>query len=166
MINFSRRIVGLGSPIDCSIVSKKYGCSAISNLAFPFLLFAILLTAGRAEAGPKHWIQHHKRFLLMEGAAIGAASIHAYGLHHCRRANGVEPCDSHYGEAWAAFGVVTGMTVVAMPIVAESCWRGGEGHFCDIFAYSGSAAQAGWGIHELTIRSKREKADFLLPHSH
>lgn len=111
------------------------------------LLAAILLTTGRAEAGPLEWIKTHKRFLLMEGAAIGAASIHAAGLHHCRR-TGVENCQAKYGAAWASFGVITGMNVIVMPVLAESCWKNGEGKFCYIPAYGGSAAQFGFGVSQ------------------
>lgn len=100
-----------------------------------------------------HWSGHHKRFLLMEGAALGAAGIHAYGLHHCRRVNGPEPCDLHYGAAWANFGIVTGLNLIVSPSVAEGCWKDEHGKFCNIFAYGGSAAQAGWGIRESRIKA-------------
>jgi len=59
------------------------------------LVILFLLLAPVANAGPKHWAKTHKRFLFMEGAAFTAASIHAAGLHHCRKVNGVEPCDEH-----------------------------------------------------------------------
>jgi hypothetical protein len=110
-----------------------------------------------AQAGPLDWAKHHKRFLLMEGAAIGAASIHAYGLHHCRRTNGVEPCDAHYGSAWANFGMVTGLNVIVMPAVAEGCWKDDGGKWCNLLAYSGSTGQAIWGIHEWKIKTFKEK---------
>lgn len=120
------------------------------------LSLALLLTFGTvSEAGPLDWVKHHKRFLLMESAAVTGAAIHYAGLRHCRRANGVEPCDAHYGGAWAAFGFTTGITVIAMPAIAESCWKDGQGKFCNIFAYSGSAGQASWGIHEWRIREKK-----------
>jgi hypothetical protein len=112
------------------------------------LLAAILLTAGRAEAGPLDWIKHHKRFLLMEGAAIGAASIHAYGLHHCRSTGSVERCQSSYGAAWASWGIISGMNIIVMPTLAESCWREDGGKFCYIPAYGGSAGQLGFGISQ------------------
>jgi hypothetical protein len=116
-----------------------------------FLLFFLLVSP--ANAGPVEWIKHHKRFLLMEGAAIAAVSIHAAGLHHCRVLNGVEPCDEHYGAAWAQFGILSGMTIVVMPTIAEGCWKGGHGHFCDTLAYGGSAFQASWGVREWRIHS-------------
>lgn len=120
------------------------------------LLLFLLLCAPAAQAGPIDWVKHHKRFLLMEGAAITGASIHAAGLHHCRRTNGVEPCDAHYGEAWASFGIVTGLNVIVMPSVAEACWKDGGGKFCYALAYSGSSAQAAWGVHEWSIYKRRE----------
>jgi hypothetical protein len=119
------------------------------------LLPFFLLVAFSAHAGPKDWIQRHKRFLFMEGVAVAGASIHAAGLHHCRR-GGVERCDEHYGAAWAAFGFTSGITVIAMPAVAEGCWKNEGGKFCNILAYGGSATQAGWGVHEFTIKKNPE----------
>jgi len=116
----------------------------------------LLLWASTVSAGPLDWAKHHKRFLLMDGAAIAGASIDAAGLHHCRRTNGVEPCTAHYGAAWATFGITTGLTTIVMPSVAESCWKNDGGKFCNIFAYSGSAAQAAWGVHEWRIRAKTD----------
>jgi hypothetical protein len=110
-------------------------------------IILILFFALPAEAGPLNWAKHHKRFLLMEGAAIGAASIHAYGLHHCRQ-RGVEKCSERYGSAWQFYAWTTGITVVAMPAVAEGCWRDGHGKFCNVLAYGGSAAQLGFGISQ------------------
>lgn len=115
------------------------------------LLFVVFTCSSSAVAGPKHWLAAHKRFIAMEGTAIAAASIHAAGLHHCRRVNGVEPCDAHYGLAWATFGISTGLTTIVLPAAAEGCWKDEGGKWCNLLAYSGSAAQAGWGIHEWTI---------------
>jgi hypothetical protein len=115
------------------------------------LLILFLVFSPTTEAGPKHWIATHKRFIAIESAAIGAASIHAAGLHHCRRANGVEPCDAHYGSAWVNFGIVTGMNTVVMPAIAEGCWKDGGGKYCHLFAWTGPAVQAGWGVHEWRI---------------
>jgi hypothetical protein len=120
------------------------------------LLFLAFALGSAADAGPLDWAKHHKRFLLMEGAAVAGASIHAAGLHHCRKTNGVEPCDLHYGTAWANFGIVAGLNVIVMPSVAESCWKDGQGKFCYIFAYGGSAAQGVWGLHEASIRRNNE----------
>ncbi len=122
-------------------------------------ILALLLLAGSVQAGPKHWVATHKRFLLMEGAAIAGASIHAAGLHHCRHVNGAEPCDEHYGSAWAMFGVTTGLTVVALPATAEGCWKNGGGKFCYAFAYGGSAFQAGWGLREWRTHAKKEDTE-------
>ena len=118
------------------------------------LILLLLLFALPAEAGPRHWLKMHKRFLAVECAAITAASIHAAGLHHCRKLNGIEPCDLHYGLAWANFGIVTGLNTLVMPSVAEGCWKGGGGKFCNLFAYTGPAIQAGWGIHEWRIKRR------------
>ncbi len=129
------------------------------RILFLCLLFGF---SSPANAGPRHWLAHHKRFLAMEGVAITGASIHAAGLHHCRRLNGVEPCDEHYGEAWAMFGIVTGVNTIVMPAIAEGCWKDQKtqnrsGKFCNIFAYGGSGTQAAWGVHEFFIRRKDAK---------
>lgn len=120
----------------------------------------ILALATPSSANPLsktwHWAGTHKRFLIMEGVAVGAAGLHAYGMHKCRSINGVEPCQSHYGAAWATYGFVTGITVIAMPAVAEGCWKNEGGKFCYALAYGGSAYQAGWGIYQSRIRQPHE----------
>lgn len=125
----------------------------------PFALLLALFCASSASAGPKDWAKHHKRFLLMEGTAIAGASIHAAGLHHCRKTNGVEPCDEHYGLAWAAYGFTTGLTVIAAPAIAEGCWKDNpSAKFCYIFGYAGSAYQGTWGVHEWLINKPKDKS--------
>lgn len=124
----------------------------------PLVLLFALFFAVPAQAGPKHWLATHKRFLAMESAAIAGASIHAAGLHHCRHF-GVEHCDEHYGAAWAYFGIVSGMTVIAMPAVAEGCWKANQGKFCYLFAYGGSLAQTGHGIYEWRVRAPKVDTD-------
>jgi len=120
----------------------------------PFALVLALLFALPANAGPINWAKHHKRFLLMEGAAIAGAGIHAYGLHRCRKLNGVEPCDEHYGEAWAMFGVTSAVSIIALPAIAEGCWKDNWTRSCYTFAYSGSSFETWWGIHEARIHEK------------
>jgi len=120
-----------------------------------FLLLASL--AGPAQAGPRDWLSHHKRFLLMESAALGASAIHASGLHHCRKLNGVEPCDSHYGAAWASFGITAGLTTIVLPATAEGCWKDEGGKWCNLLAYSGSAAQAGFGLGQWRKRNAKSE---------
>lgn len=124
------------------------------------IIAAVLLLAPCAPANPLtrawHFAGHHKRFFIMESVAVGAAGLHAYGLHRCRHTNGVEACDEHYGAAWGFYGFLTGVNVVAAPALAESCWKGDGGKFCYALGYGGSAYQAGWGIHEATINRLRE----------
>lgn len=121
------------------------------------LAFALLLLLPHAAQAEPNWFHRHRRMLLVEAAAVAGASIHAYGLHHCRRTNGVEPCDAHYGEAWASYGIATGMNVLVMPAVASACWKDDLGHFCDAFAWAPPIAQGAWGIHEFKIKKKAEK---------
>lgn len=127
--------------------------------ALIFVVFCALAAGHPASAGPLEWAKHHKRFLLMESAAVGGALLHAHGLHQCRRNNGVEPCDAHYGEAWASYGIVTGLNVIVMPSTAEACWKDGGGKWCYPLAFVGSAAQAGWGVHEWRIHAKDNTPD-------
>lgn len=126
-----------------------------------------LVLAHDASANPisraYHYMGHHKRFFIMEGVAVGAASLHAYGLHRCRHTNGVEACDSHYGAAWGFYGFLTGMNVIAAPALAESCWKGGQGKFCYALGYSGSIYQGAWGLHEATINRPREHEHNIKP---
>lgn len=109
----------------------------------------VFALATSASANPLsrtwHWAGHHKRFLIMEGFAIGAAAVDGYGLHECRKTS-VENCRAKYGAAWASYGFVTGINVVAMPALAEACWKGDGGKFCYALGYGGSAAQMGFGI--------------------
>lgn len=110
------------------------------------LLILFLLFALPAEAGPKHWIAHHKRFLLMEGAAIGSAIVLAKGVDHCR-STGVEKCAGQYGASWAIVGFSIGANF-AMTAAAEGCWKNEGGKFCNALAYGGSAGQLGFGISQ------------------
>jgi hypothetical protein len=119
-----------------------------------FTIAALLIFTSTVNAGPIEWAKHHKRFLLMEGAAVGSAIIGAQGLKACR-STGVEKCTAHYGAAWATFGVGTGLNF-AMTGVAEGCWKNEGGKFCNIFAYGGSAVQAGWGIHEWRLKAPKD----------
>lgn len=113
------------------------------------LAAVVLALAQVASANPFsrtwHYMGHHKRFFIMEGFAVGAAVVDGYGLHECRK-TGVENCRAKYGAAWASYGFVTGINVIAMPALAESCWKGGGGKFCNVLGYGGSTAQLGFGI--------------------
>jgi hypothetical protein len=127
---------------------------------FLMVLTLALLTSSSAAANPFtwtwHWAGHHKRGLLMEGAALGAAGWHAAALHHCRTGN-VEVCDEGYGSAWAMYGFLTGVTVVALPAVAEACWRAtDDDRGCYAIAYGGSAFQAGLGGFNWAARREPE----------
>lgn len=117
----------------------------------PRLIVLLLVCATPAAANPfshaYHFVGHHKRFFAMEGAAIGGAAVHAYGLRHCRLGD-VERCDERYGSAWAGYGFSTGITVVVLPSVAEACWKDDAGKPCYAIGFTGSAVQAAWGIHE------------------
>jgi hypothetical protein len=126
----------------------------VKHLALAFLL--AIFCSQSATAGPRNWTKHHKRFLLMEGAAITGAAIHYKGLNHCRKLNGPEPCDAHYGAAYGTFWFGTALTVVAFPAVAEGCWANQVGHFCDAIAYVPSGIQLGWGVHEWRISSYKK----------
>jgi len=128
------------------------------------LLVLLLLGWQPVQANPFSKIKDfgvtHKRFELMEGAAVAGALIHRYGLHHCRL-GGVERCDEHYGAAWAMFGFTTGLTTIVLPAIAEGCWKDSQdAKFCYVFAYSGSSFQTGWGIHEATIPIVKRPDDF------
>jgi hypothetical protein len=120
-----------------------------------YVLPLLLLFAIPVQAGPLHWVSHHKRFLLMEGAATGSALIGAWGLSHCR-STGVEKCTGHYGAAWGIYGTGVGINF-AMTGVAEACWKNEGGKECYIPAYGGSAFQAAWGVHEYERRDNAEK---------
>lgn len=119
------------------------------------LAILILLSSATASANPIDWIKHHKRFLAMEGFAITGAVVHYKGLEHCRKHFGPEPCDEHYGAAWGAYWFTTGVTTIALPAAAEGCWRNEGGKFCNILAYTGSATQLGWGVHEWRINASK-----------
>lgn len=122
------------------------------------LLALFLLCTLPVHAGPLDWVKHHKRILFIEGAAVTAALVDAKGLHHCRQ-GGVERCSEHYGEAWGFYGFFTGMNVIALPAIAEGCWKNGQGKFCNVFAYGGSTAQLAFGVDQWTKgKNTREKS--------
>jgi len=131
------------------------------------LLVAVLALGCPVAANPFartwHFAGHHKRFFLMEGAALTGAALHYEGLNDCRKRNGPEACDEHYGSAYGFYWFVTAVNVVAMPAAAESCWKGDGGKFCYALAYSGPAYQAGHGIYEWRVsHTERAVAPSLL----
>ena len=123
-----------------------------------FLLSLALLLTLPAEAGPIHWMKRHPvaTSFLAGGAA---AAIHAVGLRHCRQGS-VENCQAKYGSAWASFGLVTG-TNFAVIAATSGCWKDQDRKFCSIFAYGGSAAQAGFGVSQWR-KSSLSKPESLL----
>jgi hypothetical protein len=118
------------------------------------LLCALFIPA--AHAGPINWMNRHKRFLAMEGAATGSALIGAWGLSHCRL-TGVEKCTGRYGAVWAIYGTGVGINF-GMTAVAEACWKQGGDKSCYPFAYGGSAIQAGYGLHEYYLGGHSEES--------
>lgn len=114
----------------------------------------------QAQANPLDWVRTHKRFLIMEGAAVTAASIHAAGLHHCLRGD-VERCpEEGYGPNWALYGVLTGWSVVVGPALAEKCWNdSSDWKGCYFFAYSGAAAQTSLGIYDFRNYKPKDERD-------
>lgn len=127
----------------------------MNRLLIIFLLFAL-----PAEASPKHWIAHHKRFLLMESAAVGSAIVLVKGVNHCR-ASGVEKCVGQYGAAWGIVGFTIGANF-AMTAAAEGCWKNDGGKFCNVLAYGGSAGQLGFGIAQWRKENHAETNLFAL----
>jgi hypothetical protein len=113
------------------------------------LLIIISLVAQTANAGPHpiRWAKRHP-FVVKEGAALLGASIHAYGLQHCRRGD-VERCDAGYGSAWVMFGITTGTNMLIFVPLSEKCDHEFQGRvFCGTLGYGPSVAQTVWGIHE------------------
>ena len=119
------------------------------------LLFAFTVSAP-LEAGPLHWAKHHKRFLIMESVAVTASVVHLEGMRHCRTGN-VEHCDEHYGAANAFFWVNAGMSTVAMPALAESCWKNDGGKLCYALGYGWPAYQFATGIRDFRTYFPKEK---------
>lgn len=111
-------------------------------------LFLILLLASPVQAGPKHWIQHHKRFLLATGAAVGASVIQYKATTYCSRGD-VERCVEGYGSRRAFNYFSMGMDV-AMVGAAEACWRDSSGKVCYGLAYWTPTTQVALGIHDFT----------------
>lgn len=115
------------------------------------LIILFLIATISTQAGPISWAKHHKRFLLMESAAVAASTVHLYGLRHCRRGN-IEHCDEGYGSANANFWVVTGFSVVTFPSIAEGCWKENfDAKFCYIFAYGFTGYNAAVGVRDWAI---------------
>jgi hypothetical protein len=112
-----------------------------------FILVLLLAQAASAGPHPIRWAKRHP-FIVKEGAAIMGASIHAYGLAHCRRGD-VERCDAGYGAAWGTFGMTTGLSTLVFVPLSEKCDHEDQGRaFCGVIALGLPAGQALWGIHE------------------
>ena len=112
------------------------------------LLLALLLAlAPVAQAGPKHWVKTHKRFLFAASAVAGASIIQWKGTSYCQRGD-VEHCVEGYGSRRAFNGFSIGASA-AMLGAAEGCWKD-QPHwkFCYALAYGTPAAQTAFGIHD------------------
>jgi hypothetical protein len=115
-------------------------------------LLLLLALAGPAQAGPKRVLraierqfrEHPMRTAFF--VAGGAATVHGFGLRHCAQGN-VERCQAGYGARWQSFTAVT-VTNLAVIGAAHSCWKNDGGKFCNVLAYGGSGAQAGFGISQ------------------
>lgn len=113
------------------------------------LIFALLVIMQPVCAGPHpiRWAKRHP-FIVKEAAAVLGASVHAYGLQHCR-AGDVERCNAHYGAAWMQFGFTTGLSTLVFVPLSEKCNHEDQGRaFCGVVGYGASAAQAAWGVHQ------------------
>lgn len=109
----------------------------------------VMLLAQSAQAGPIGWIkqqfkEHPTRTALIVG--VGAATVHGLALRHCREGS-VEHCQSGYGAAWASFGIASGVNL-AIVSSTKSCWGDHSAAFCSLFAYGGSATQAGFAVSQ------------------
>jgi hypothetical protein len=120
------------------------------------LLFFIL--ASPSVAGPKRVLRavgkqfqnHPTRTAFLVGGV--AATVHGLGLAHCRQGS-VENCQAKYGAAWQSFAFATGANFAVIG-ATSGCWKEQSGKFCSIFAYGGSAAQAGFGIQQWKAKAK------------
>jgi hypothetical protein len=140
-----------------------------------WLLLLLLSACGSAQAGPNpfsrvwHWAGHHKRFLAMEGAAIGASAVNFSGLHHCRVENGPEPCIGKYGGAYAIAGTGAGLTIVIMPAATEGCWKGQEEgdsfllRHCGLMTIATDAVSFGFGIQQFAAHAPRSFHETTAP---
>lgn len=122
---------------------------AMKRLVILFLLFTI-----PAQAGPLHWlkqqfVEHPTRTAFVVGGA--AATIHGLALAHCREGS-VENCQAKYGAAWKSFGFATGANL-AVITSTHGCWKDQPAKFCSLFAYGGSAAQAGFAVSQWRKRA-------------
>lgn len=123
------------------------------------MVVAAFVLATTSQAGPIDWIKTHKRFLLMEGAAVTGAVVQREGIKHCRLGD-VERCPEGYGETWAWYWIVTSWSVVVSPSIAEACWRStDDAKGCYFFAYSGSAYQTSAGIYDWRNYKPKEERD-------
>ena len=125
------------------------------------LLLLFLLVALPAEAGPRDWIKHHKRFVLAATAVVGASIIQYKGTSYCQRGD-VEQCFTGYGNRRAFDWISIGVSG-AMLGAAEGCWKD-QPHwkFCYVLAYGVPAFQVTAGIHDF-MSYKPEKEFSGLP---
>src|SRR5690242_6734791 len=108
--------------MDLLRAATQAGVTALKRFLSAFLL-ALLVTP--AQAGPKHWIAHHKRFLFAAGAIAGASIVQWKGASYCRRGD-LERCSMAYGSSHAFDFVATSVSV-GMLGVAVACWKNGGG---------------------------------------
>jgi len=129
-------------------------------MRIPKVLLAGMLTLAlgtASEAGPKHWITHHKRFLTAAVAEAGAFTVQWKGQTRCQQGDH-EACMLGYGGYrsrgfdWFSLGMG-----VAMIGAAEGCWKDNGGKLCYALAYGTPVVQTSFGVHDfLSYRPKRE----------
>jgi hypothetical protein len=122
-----------------------------------FLSLFVLYASLPAQAGPLTWAKRQFREHPQRTAFVVAgvaAGVHAAGLAHCRQGS-VENCQAKYGAAWQSYAFATGANL-AVVSATSGCWKEQSEKFCSIFAYGGSAAQAGFGISQWRKYAKPE----------
>lgn len=123
----------------------------MKRLTILFLLFAL-----PAQAGPKDWIKHHKRFLLAVAAEGGAFAVQYKGTTYCQRGD-VERCNEGYGSRRAFDWFSISMGAAMIPL-SEKCHKeAGPKPACWGLAYWVPAAQTAFGIHDYLNYRPKEK---------
>ena len=126
------------------------------------LLILLCLSAESALAAPWYkkpfdWAAHHKRFLIMESAAIGATVLEAKGMNHCRQGD-VAVCYMHYGSGNAGIGIDAGLSIVLMPALAAWEWKDEKNSKLGYaIGFAVPAYQAGQGIKQYNTFKPKEK---------
>jgi len=106
-----------------------------------------------------------KHFWIVTSVALASNAAPLFGGVHCRDVNGVEPCTAHYGAFYQTWAWTAGISAFAGTGLYHMCRKETHNSLkCDLIQHTITSVNIGWGVHEWTIRDKKEVVHGLKRH--